>query len=243
MSFRFSILLVSVALLSVAPPEIAHSQQQKALQKSGPGRPESDDEPEGGYQQPPGTGARQGPQRTIGIGGGEIEIPALTLKLPRLKLPCLSYFHTPPQMLVDAAVAPLVNELRREMSFESGEPESGPGEPESSDEPQQKSNYPKPYQHSDMPANYVGDDVASQVQAFQEREQILTARIELLQQSVERLLVGIESQSSRQNQTRVLPSELKPLPHVPQNPVRPTAFSEPILRGQSPRFDRLPPVR
>lgn len=232
MSLRLTISLAITAVVITSLGELSHAQYQKPSQKP-PGRPESgepesDDEPKGGYQQPPGRGTRQGAQNTFGIGGGEIEIPAISIKLPRIKLPSLSSLHTPPQMLVEAAVAPFVQQLRRELSFETGDGESGgpeSGDPEAGS-PEQKDGHQKPYQQTSVPVVHHSSPLASQMREFEAREQALTQRIDVLQNSVERLIIGLEAQVSRQDSSRQSPQELRPLPEVapPEFPVRRTTY-------------------
>lgn len=85
--------------------------------------PEKEQVQQGGYQAPPPTGALQGPMRELGISGGEIEFPALRLRLPRLRLPCLSVFMTPPQMQMEPGVAPLTQQVQEQVSVPAGKTE------------------------------------------------------------------------------------------------------------------------
>lgn len=244
---RLPILLAAAFVFTLSGVPSANAQYQKPPYQKGPGAPESDDEPEGGYQQPPPTGAMQGPESTIGLGGGEIEIPAIKLKLPRIRFPSLSSFRSPPKMILDEAVAPFVKQFREEFSIESGGPEGAPEPtPESDDEPEQKpaqkSEHLQPYQ--DAPSSDDGS-LAWQLNEFRQRERILSERLDMLQGSVERLITGLESQPPRQQTSRRLPNELRQLPDVTPFPVRRTSYIQTIStqRTPRPRLERLPPVR
>lgn len=137
---------------------------QKQYQKDG--RPEAgaedevpeagaEDEPQGGYAAPPRSGTMAGPTSSLGLDGLELEIPALKLKLPKVRFPSFTRYHTQPRMLVDEAVAPFVRNFREEFSVEAGKkpeagreddlpgpaaPEAG-GEDEPGQKPTQKSKY------------------------------------------------------------------------------------------------------
>lgn len=140
-------LSVLTVILCLSLSESADAQSwQKSYQK-GPANPEAgeEDDPQkgGGYAAPPRSGTMAGATNSIGLDGLELEIPAIKIKLPKLKIPGLTRYSTMPRMLMDEAVAPFVKNFRREFSMEAGvepnpqtqaTPEAG-GEP---DVPMQK---------------------------------------------------------------------------------------------------------
>jgi len=233
---RLKISLAAVLLL-VGHGVVAHAQTQKGY----PANPESEAEPEGGYQAPPGAGRMAGSTRQLAVEGLEVEFPTFKLKLPRLTLPCFTSYHTPPRMLLDEAVAPYVRQYREEFSVEAGPKAAAP---ESGDEPPQKSQDLKPTQQPvDEPEIDGNNELAERLKEFEQRELALENRIDGLQHAIEQLVTALETRPDRAIEaTHRTPLELQPLPTVEHEryPVRRTSFlSVSAIRS---RLERLPAV-
>ncbi|MBP90215.1 MAG: hypothetical protein CMJ64_26490 [Planctomycetaceae bacterium] len=125
-------------------------QKNYPWQKGQPPLDEEDQEQQdqGGYQAPPPTGAMEGATREFGLSTGEIELPAIRLRLPRFRLPSLSMFMTPPRMHTERGIALMVQQVQNQISVPTGAtpPTTSEGQtaPNGKKAPMQKG----PYQHS-----------------------------------------------------------------------------------------------
>lgn len=247
--FRLLAIILLIGMASTVEAQI-RTAGYAPYQKAGPGpdgRPESGDEPEGAYQQGPGVGRQEGATESFGIGGGELEIPAIKLKLPRFTLPCITRVRTPAKMVLQEAVAPFVGQVRREFSIAA--PESGrePDQvsPEAGEQPEQKPFVPLPNQKFGQYEGANGGGVAAQLRQFEARERALENRIDALQMSIQQLVEGLEGRVQAPSSRRPASAESLPLPRVNQAdfPVRHTSYVRPVpLPEPTPQFERLPSV-
>ena len=229
MTFRQLLLYLELlsALFGTPRPPAVHAQAQKLdypYQKS-VGRESLEREPleqepmqQGGYQAPPPTGALQGATRQLGISGGEIELPAIRLRLPRIRLPAFSLFVTPPQMEMERAVAPLVQQVQEQVSVPAPrtEPFTAPTEPFKA-----PADVPDPVQKAQLQQH---DSIrANRVQFADQSEQIARMQAEMVQfenrleQKLARLTDSVEllvAQQTRERQT--VNTNPKPLPSIEQ---------------------------
>jgi hypothetical protein len=166
----------------------------------------------GGYQAPPATGALQGPTREYGLSTGEIELPAIRLRLPRIRFPSLSMFMTGPQMHTNPGIAPLVEQVVEHVSVPAGSNGDGPETeaftaPPAGDDPYQKQPYQKvshcmchecrqpvhrASRHSDT----------TYFREFEARERALESRIQELQSALELLLANQQVLMDRNSSMR-----------------------------------------
>lgn len=195
---RISVSWLSVCLVCLSGSQSAigqhhhhHHAEQKNPAQKGEGENESAPLP-GGYQAPPRSGVQEGATGGIRLNGPTLEIPSLRITLPHLGIPGVTQFRTPAQMLLKEAVAPFVNDVRNEVSFESGAlggvPESTPlqqGQPESSplQQPVQQETGLQKVSHSSCPECERNGAPSSAD---------LEARVDSLQRSVDRLISVME---------------------------------------------------
>lgn len=217
-------ILLLTAIISFSMNTSSSAQSQKyedayqksySYQKGAPSPGESNQADEGGYQAPPPTGAMQGPFRELGISGGEIELPAIKLRLPRLRLPALSTFLTAPQMHTEGGIAPMVQQVQNQIGVPTSSNQLGPGESN-----QEKTRYQTPYQKSkygahtqDSREGQNSPEIARMRIEMDEFENRLDGRIALLASSIEKL-VEVKEREIKQQRPRGLSQTLEPLPIV-----------------------------
>jgi len=204
-------------LLPLAIPQSGHAQhphlhhsQHDHVQRGKPDDDESaplnEDER---FAAPPRTGLQEGAASGVSINGPTIEIPAMSLKLPTIRFPGVSQFRSPPKMLIDQAVAPLIREIRQEFTFpaqdESAPLPPAPGPGNGDDEaaplrpkmppPQQKEF--EQYQQKQVRCDCPG--CTRQRESYDQlaqRNQQLETRIDKLQNSIEALVAAMQSTSA-----------------------------------------------
>jgi len=215
--------LAALMLAMLAPAAAVRAQAQKYVGPSQKGLPRENlqQEPlqQGGYQAPPPSGAMQGPMREYGLSGGEIELPAIRLRLPRIRFPALSMFVTPPQMQTERSTAPLVQEFQEHVSVPAGS--SSPPPTEAFTEPP-SDRETQPYQKAAYEAGEAmtaaaagaapsSDQMAEMRAEMQKFESEMEAKISRLTRSIDLLL------AQQQQQQQPLPYPPKP-PQPPQPP-------------------------
>lgn len=83
--------------------------------------PESEPETApGAFAAPPRTGVVAGESTSLGIEGGELRIPSLSLRLPSVRLPSFRKYRRDAHMEIDATEAAYVNNFREEFSVDAG---------------------------------------------------------------------------------------------------------------------------
>jgi len=236
-----TITLLAIAIFGVAMVRESSAQHLHHLhghhQKSAPeaGRPPAPES--GGFAAPSPSGTREGATGGVGINGPSIELPAMSLKLPTIRIPGLTRFTAPPHMRVKEAIAPLVAAARQEFSFESGNapaPESGqpPAVPESGAPGQ------KEFQKSFQKASY--DDCPECQRELQQLAKVhvdnsLEQRLAVLESSIGRLVDGLEAAQANTVRHRQENNYLQPFPAI--NP--PNEF--PVSRSSFEQIEQLPP--
>ncbi len=86
-----------------------------------PGQPERAPEQErGAFASPPRSGMIAGESESVGLSGGGLHIPSMSLRLPTIQLPCLTRYRREAHMVMDTTEAPWVLERRREYSIDAG---------------------------------------------------------------------------------------------------------------------------
>jgi len=242
---RIAASLVVLTLLGIASggearaQHLHHQHSQKAgMPESGapPATPES-----GAYAAPPRSGTREGATGGVGINGPSIELPAISLKLPTIRIPGLTRFTTPAHMRVKEAEAPLVGAPRNEYSFDSGNPteEAGRapvGTPESGDAPPGPGQ--KEFQKTFQKAAY--DDCPECQRELRQLAQAqgdssLEQRLSKLESSIGRLVDGLEAAQARVTQQRQDNNYLQPFPAVS------VQDDFPVSRSSYQHIERLPP--
>ncbi len=248
--------LVVLAFFGIASGSDAfaqhHHHHHGQYQKGGPaGAPESGMPPatpeSAGYAASPPSGTREGATGGVGINGPSIELPALSLKLPTIRIPGLTRFTTPPHMRVKESLAPLVGAPRQEYTFDSGTtpteesgrpPRTGPlGEPESG-VPESGAPGQKEFQKNFQKAAY--DDCPEcqrelQQLAKAEADRALEKRLSALESSIGRLVNGLEAAQASNTRQRENDAYPQPFPAV-------TVQDDfPVSRSNYEHVQRLPP--
>ncbi len=242
-----------------------YQQQQKGSPEAAPYNPTPES---AGYAAPPRSGTREGATGGLGINGPTIELPAMSLKFPTIRIPGFTRFMKPPHMRVADSIAPLVSAARKEFTFEAGttgNEESAPfnqppGTQESAPISPQQKELQKTYQKA------VYDDCPEcqrELQRQQQQQQLvevqvddaLEQRITRLEQSIGKLVDGLEAAQLRTQQNRPQENYLQPFPAVTSQaefPIRRSSYQhvgqQPprLLPAQAlgmPSMHRLPQVR
>ena len=257
----------TIALIGVAGVNNALAQhhhhghhQKDGSPESAPAPPQGQPE-SAGFAAPPPSGTREGATGGVGINGLSIELPAMSLKLPTIRIPGLTRFTTPPHMRIKDTIAPLVDAARQEFSFESGTPpgqsESAPappGSPESAPFGPGQKETQKTFQkasyddcpecqrelqqlarvHLDnTPANNGAADNSPADNS--PADSALEQRLSKLESSIGRLVDGLEAAQARTVQQRPENNYLQPFPAVT------VGEGFPVSRSSFERVERLPP--
>ena len=197
--------LVFAFLLAVSLQASAQSMRRSYQKEPGPKFPgqKAPVEPEqeaapyqegAGFVAPPARGPVAGESSALGLEGMSIEFPALELKFPNLRFPCFTHYRTPPRMLLEKGVAPLVQGAREEVSLPAPAQEGAPA-------PRQEGAPKMPVQskafglQGDLEARQEAARLAAIERAYHERmlqleqsEQRLERRLESLTTAVEKLV-------------------------------------------------------
>ncbi len=185
-----------------------------------PGQPERAPEQErGAFASPPRSGMVAGESESVGLSGGALHIPSMSLRLPTLQLPCLTRYRREAHMVMDTTEAPWVNERRREYSIDAGPEIAGVLEraqiaperaPEAAKAPEKQSCAPQPPPPCD-----------AELMRLRQREQMLEQRIWQLEQCLRQM----------------------PPPANTQLRVLPPASPPPVTRPAPAAAPQQPPVR
>ncbi|HUG66426.1 MAG TPA: hypothetical protein VMM76_01665 [Pirellulaceae bacterium] len=122
-----------------------HAEHLHAHQKGKGGEPRDLPADRGAYVGPPRSGVEVGESTALGVRGLGLHFPAITLRLPTLTLPSLVKHRSRAHMLVEADVAPYVDEVaREEFGMDAGSRDFAPPPvPRDVDTPGQKGIYQK----------------------------------------------------------------------------------------------------